>query len=39
MSYTGKVIVGAEYAKMNSIKDIDGREIESLISVPNFLLK
>jgi hypothetical protein len=33
------VVVGAEYAKMKSIKDIDGREINSFIPVAHFLLK
>ena len=39
MSYTGKVLVGAEYAKHKSIKDIDGRTIDSLVPIPHFLIK
>ena len=29
IKYTSKVIIGAEYAQANSIRDIDGRVIES----------
>ena len=39
MTYTGKTIVGAEYAKIKSIKDIDDREIPSLVPVPHFIIK
>ena len=30
MNYTGKVVIGAEYAQQFGIKDIDGRTIYSL---------